>query len=152
MRCPKCQSGHVKSFSAWYTSGTSAIDARTRGVAALYSVRTKGTVQTGLAQIASPPTNWHYFKPTLAFLGAGTLGIPILVAVLPHLTGGGLHSLETLFFPGIVAVLACIPIVWLSIAFHNCFVLPSKMKAWESEWMCGSCQTTFRIAQTGPTP
>jgi hypothetical protein len=148
MQCPKCQSSNVKSFSAWYASGASAIDARTRGVAALYAIRTKAMAKTGIAQLASPPTNWQYLKPTLAFLVAGTLGVPILTAVLPRLPGGGIQFPQHLFIPSIVAILACIPLLWVAVAIHNRLVVPSKMRQWNSGWMCGSCQSIFHILDT----
>lgn len=139
MQCPKCQSSDVNSLSAWYALGTSAVDVRTRGLAALYAVRTKGMAKTGIAQLASPPTKWQHLKPTLAFLVAGTLGVPILTAVLPRLPGGGVQFPEHLFIPSITAVPVCLPILWTVIAIHNWIIVPSRMKNWNSKWMCGSC-------------
>ena len=152
MQCPKCQSSNVKSFSAWYASGTSAIDARTKGGAALYSVRTKGKLQTGPAQLATPPTKLQCLKPTLALLVAGTVGVPLLTAILPRLPGSGVQFPEHLFTPSIIAILACIPIMWTVIALHNWIIVPLRMRAWTSEWMCGSCQTVFDRADLRPTP
>jgi hypothetical protein len=145
MQCPKCQSSDVNPLSTWYASGTSVIDARTAGVAALYAVRTKGMIKTGRAQLASPPTKWRYLKPTRASLVAGTVGVPILTGVLPRLPGGGVQFPEHLFIPSIIAILACIPILCMAIAVHNWIIVPSQMKAWNSKWMCGSCECVFDV-------
>ena len=107
--------------------------------------------KTGGAQLASPPTKWRYLKPTRASLVAGTVGVPILTGVLPRLPGGGVQFPEHLFIPSIIAILACIPILCMAIAVHNWIIVPSQMKAWNSKWMCGSCECVFNvpIVETG---
>ena len=152
MQCPRCRSSDIKSLSGWYASGASAIDARTRGIAALYSVRTKGTAQTHLAQLVCPPARWRYLKPTLAFLVAGTVGVPVLAAVLPRLPGGEIQFPERFFIPSIVAIFACIPILWAATVIHNLIVFPPKMKVWSSQWMCGTCKVIFEPDTWKDTP
>jgi hypothetical protein len=53
--------------------------------------------------------------------------------------------------PSVIALLACIPILWTGIAIHNWVLIPSKMWMWRSASMCGSCQAIFENAHSDVT-
>jgi hypothetical protein len=146
LRCPDCNSTHLKRVSLAYQENVSQVDTRTRLRAFLFGNKgpslivgkavTQGVHGTQLSKVLSPPRKWSYVRPifvSLAVTIAALFAYVVFVA-------SGTPPVSTL--PLRLYVFLA-PVVFLVLTFavwrHNHLRFPKEYAQWDRSFICQRC-------------
>jgi hypothetical protein len=143
MICPNCNSSDLKRVSLIHASGVYKSRGRFRGFLlgnsdAVHFGKYRGTSQSRLSAMVSPPRKGRYVAPTVLWL----LGFFMLIAF------DGRGKLSTLMAFISVAYVFLLPAYLLAALSYNLFIRRKKYRKWESQFLCQLCGAIIE-PQTG---
>jgi hypothetical protein len=146
LNCPRCSSSDLKRASLAYQEGLYRVNTRTRIIGFLMggdgpgiiagNARTRGSHQTEISKLLSPPMKWSYLK---LVLWSGGFSIFALIAYVIHVnsTAPPVSSLPVklyvVFGPIFLALLAFV--FWR----HNRVKYKAQYIQWERSFICQRC-------------
>lgn len=150
LQCPSCKSTDLKKVSLAYQEGLQRVSTRTRlrGVVVgsdgpdvvVGRATTKGTQQTEISKVLTPPKKWSYLKvigwSALVFLSAGWIVFYVNTIIR---NGSSVSSfpltIYAVFAAGVFVVLFLI--YWK----HNHTSYPRDYAQWNRSFICERCGT-----------
>ena len=149
-RCPNCESTYLKKVSLIYQEGLIRVKTRTRlrGVmigsdgpdVVVGRATTKGTQQTEISKVLSPPTKWSYLKlvgwSVLVFVSIGWI-VFYVNAITKNSTSVSSVPL-TIYVVLCAGVFAAIVVLFSK---HNHSTFPHQFAQWDRSFVCQRCGT-----------
>jgi hypothetical protein len=146
LRCPDCNSTHLKRVSLAYQENVRHVDNRTRLRAFLFGNEgpslivgkavTQGVHWTQLSKVLSPPRKWSYVRLVL-----GSAGVTV-VALFGYILFVASSPPPVTTLPLKMYVFLA-PVVFLVLAFavwrHNHLRFPRECARWERSFICQRC-------------
>lgn len=148
LRCPQCNSTDVKKVSLAYQEGFSQLKthSRLRAIAVgsdgpdviVGRITSRGTAQTELSRILSPPRKWSYRKLQRYWLFGFVVGSWVVIAFDWNKT----NSQIVISIPFLAFAAACLGVfAVLASAFwkHNRWTFPKEYARWNRSFVCNKC-------------
>jgi hypothetical protein len=146
LRCPDCNSTHLKRVSLAYQENVRHVDTRTRLRAFLFGNEgpsliagkavTQGVHGTQLSKVISPPRKWSYVR---LILGTSVVTLAALFAYVVFVASSP-PPVSTLPMKMYVFLA---PVVFLVLAFgvwrHNHLTFPREYARWDRSFICQRC-------------
>ena len=150
LRCPNCNGTNLKKLSLAYQEGTSRLNARTRirGVVVgsdgpdvvVGRATTKGTHQTEISKVLTPPKKWSYSKliawSILVFLSLGWIVFYVnIITKNTSCVSSVPLTIYAVLCAGVFGVLFLL--YWK----HNHSTYPRQYVQWNRSFICERCGT-----------
>lgn len=150
LQCPNCKSADLKKVSLAYQEGLQRVSTRTRlrGVVVgsdgpdvvVGRATTKGTQQTEISKVLTPPKKWSYSKlfgwSVLLFLSVGWIVFYVNTITTSASSVSSVPlTIYVLFSAAIVVA------VFLAYCKHNHSTYPRQYERWDRSFLCQRCGT-----------
>jgi hypothetical protein len=148
LQCPNCKSTDLKKVSLAYQEGLQRVSTRTRlrGVVVgsdgpdvvVGRATTKGTQQTEISKVLTPPKKWSYLKlfgwSVLVFLSVGWIVFYVNTITTNTSSVSSVPLTIYAVLSGVIFV-----VLFLSYWSHNHTTYPLQYAKWDRSFICQRC-------------